>query len=59
MAQFGSGEAVRSFGGVRGFSLSTGGLFLGEGGLSSGGDLGLGPASNATGGVGHLTGSMM
>jgi hypothetical protein len=57
MAQFGSGEAVRSFVGVEDFSLSSAGLFAGEGGLSSRGDLTLGPAS-ATGCAGHLTGSM-
>jgi hypothetical protein len=57
MAQFGSGEEVHSFVGVGDFSLSSVGLFVGEGGLSSRGDFALGPAS-AVGSAGHLTGSM-
>jgi hypothetical protein len=57
MAQFGSGEEGHSFVGVGDFSLSSVGLFVGEGGLSSRGDLILGPAP-AVGSAGHLTGSM-
>jgi hypothetical protein len=57
MAQFGSGEVVRSFDGGEDFSLSIGGLLLGDGGVFSGGDLVLGPAP-PTAGVGHVTRSM-